>query len=103
MQYAESLQAVLERRLIKQLLHAVAQTDDVEQRNRYIEVLTDLVLHSDVALDSSLLDAWVKAYLVRLDLWIWPRAYSLRYPLRSRPAPLPTGRSDCSELRVVGE
>lgn len=103
MQHAESLQAELERRLIKQLLYAVTQSDDAAQRERCIEVLTDLVLHSDVALDPSLLDAWVQAYLVRLDLWIWPRSYGLRYPSRSRPAMIPSECCDSPELRVLGE
>jgi hypothetical protein len=98
MQYAETLQAVLERRLIKQLLFAVAQAEDDERRNRHLEVLTDLVLHSDVALDPSRLDAWAKAYLVRLNLWIWPRTYSsLRYTSRELPAIPQPQRTDCLE------
>ncbi|HEX9036460.1 MAG TPA: hypothetical protein VF808_05665 [Ktedonobacterales bacterium] len=79
MQSPETPQAALERRLIKQLLSALTRAKDDAQRDKRLEALTDLVLHSDVALDPSRLDAWVKAYLIRLNLWVWPRSYSSHY------------------------
>lgn len=70
----ESLQAMLERRLIRQLVRSLAGAANALQRECYLFALRDLVQQADPSLDARLLDEWTEGQLRRWDLWIWEQA-----------------------------
>ena len=67
----ESLQAMLERQLIAQLVHSLESATGWQQAERYLSALRDLVAHADPTLDARQIDAWTEARLRRRDLWVW--------------------------------
>lgn len=69
----ESLQAMLERRLIKDMIRAIAAVTNEDERTRQRDVLADLIEQADVSLDSSRFDAATRLGLERLGLWVWSR------------------------------
>ena len=71
MSHIESLQAMLERRLIRQMTRALDESTDPAQRERQLQALRDLVLHADQTLDARLIDEWTEARLRRYHLWVW--------------------------------
>ena len=73
MSHVESLQAMLERRLIRQMARALDEARDLTQRERHLRALRDLVLHADQTLDTRLIDEWTEALLRRHHLWVWDR------------------------------
>ena len=71
----ESLQAMLERQLIKGLAQAHAAAETEVERQRHYAALADLIEHVDPTLDVTLLDPITAARLERLGLWAcWQRA-----------------------------
>lgn len=73
MSHIESLQAMLERRLIRQMTRALDESTDPEQRERQLRALRDLVLNADPTLDARLIDEWTEAHLRHHRLWVWDR------------------------------
>jgi myosin-crossreactive antigen len=73
MSHVETLQAMLERRLIGQMARALDDSTDQAQRERQLRALRDLVLHADQTLDARLIDEWTEAHLRRHNLWVWDR------------------------------
>lgn len=69
----ESLQAMLERQLIAQLVRSLEAASARPQAERYINALRDLVTHADPTLDARQFDAWTEARLRRCNLWMWDR------------------------------
>ena len=73
MSHIETLQAMLERRLIRQMTRALDESTDAAQRERQLHALRDLVLHADPTLDARLIDEWTEARLRHHRLWVWDR------------------------------
>ncbi len=73
MTHIESLQAILERRLIRQMVASLEEAPSREQRERHLGTLRDLVLHADTTLDARLFDEWTEARLRDCGLWVWDR------------------------------
>jgi hypothetical protein len=73
MSHIETLQAMLERRLIRQMTRSLEESADPAQRERQIRALGDLVQHADPTLDARLIDEWTEACLRRHKLWVWDR------------------------------
>ena len=71
MGHVESLQAMLERRLISSLVAALNAATTEEVRQRRLIALRDLVRHTDRSLDARLIDATTQSFLQRSGLWIW--------------------------------
>lgn len=80
----ESLQAMLERRLIKDLTLSISTTESKDERERQRGVLADLIEQADKSLDPEHFDVATRARLERLGLWVWSRR---RAAPRSRSAP----------------
>lgn len=74
MPQVESLQAILERRLIRQMVAALVAAESQQQQERHLRALRDLVQHADQSLDARLFDEWTEAHLRRCGLWVWDRA-----------------------------
>lgn len=74
MSHIESLQAMLERRLIGQMVRALDGSTDGQQRERHLRALRDLVQHADESLDARLFDEWTEAQLRLSGLWVWDRS-----------------------------
>lgn len=70
----ESLTAALERRLIEELVRAVATADDDVARRGHLAALADLVRHADPSLDPARFERWTRAFLEHAGLWAWPRS-----------------------------
>jgi hypothetical protein len=68
MRNVESLNAILERQLIRELVSQIARSETEAERQRCLNALTDLIHHADTTLDARLLDAWTRAYLERNGL-----------------------------------
>lgn len=64
----ESVTAIFERRLIAELMCAIAAASSDDARQRRVCALVDLVRHCDTSLDATLLDPWTRAYLHSLGL-----------------------------------
>jgi len=71
MSQIETLQAMLERRLIGQMVRALDAATDGQQRERRLRSLRDLVQHADQSLDARLFDEWTEARLRQSGLWVW--------------------------------
>lgn len=67
----ESLQAMLERRLIKDMTLAIAVATSEDERERQRAVLADLIEQADASLDPDRFDAATRVRLKRLGLWLW--------------------------------
>lgn len=77
MRCVESLQAILERQLIRELVVATARARSDEERQRRLDALSDLVQHVDPTLNPQLLDTWTRAYLERNGLALEPQNANL--------------------------
>lgn len=71
MRTVESLQAVLERQLIRGLVRATLAASREGERLSHLAALDDLVRHADPSLDSASFDDWTRMCLKRFGLWIW--------------------------------
>lgn len=69
----ESLQAMLERQLIGQLVRSLESAPSRPQAERSMYALRDLVAHADPSLDARQFDAWTEGRLRRWGLWVWDR------------------------------
>ena len=72
MAQVETLQAMLERRLIRDMTLAIAAAT-ADERERQRAVLADLIEQADATLDPERFDASTRARLERLGLWVWSR------------------------------
>lgn len=66
----ETLQAILERRLISQMVRALDGAVG-QQRESHLRALRDLVKYADPSLDARLFDEWIEERLRRFNLWAW--------------------------------
>ena len=70
----ESLQAMLERRMIRQMALNLDNAESWQQSERYMSALRDLVTHADPSLDARQFDDWTEGRLRRCGLWVWDSA-----------------------------
>jgi hypothetical protein len=70
MSHVETLQAILERRLIGQMVRALDGAVG-QQRESHLRALRDLVQYADPSLDARLFDEWTEERLRRFNLWVW--------------------------------
>jgi hypothetical protein len=94
MDHVESLQAMVERRLISSLVRVVNATTTEEVRQRRLSALRDLVRHADPSLDADLLDAATRSFLQRAGLWIWADADTNTEPDSQATAPTGDDRAE---------
>ena len=86
--HLESLCGTLERRFIQRLVLAVARSSSDDERQRLLCALRDLVTSADPTMDVTLLDAWTRAEVARMEIRAW-----LHEPIALHPDAL-TPRGD---------
>lgn len=89
----ETLQAMLERQMIRGLAAAAADAEDEAEGLRQRAALADLIAHADATLDADLFDPVTRVRLERLDLWVWTGPGGIA---------MPTGRPSRPIARVAG-
>ncbi len=100
MAQVETLQAILERRLIGQLARELDDAASPPHAERLHRALRDLVLHTDPSLDHRLFDLVTESRLRRRGLWPWADADAAAAdPHRHAPARTPARGYDapCAE------
>jgi len=65
----ESLQAQVERQLIRQMVRTIIMCEDAGAREREVEALRTLIAYADPTLDVDLFDGLTRLVLQHLQLW----------------------------------
>jgi|GEM_PF-4186664 hypothetical protein len=65
----ETLQALVERQLIHQMVRTIILCDDPETRERDVDALRTFITYADPSLDVSQIDGLTRMVLQHLHLW----------------------------------